>query len=402
MLVLELFFTLNFYFVYLNTNKTYMKNRFYLYLLFMLLFSNNLISCNLSSYTLKSITGTGPFTITTTLCVGGGITGTTKGADNDTRSIAFSFYSSDPTFAISSFLPANITGSSSGCTMPGFSVGPLAAPFNSDGTIYYTDPGYYGIAPCTTTPFQCITSTALCGDVTSQCIDFIFTTNVLPDSIRAFGVEGGGNPIAGCYPDADMQIKFNSLLPVFWSSVSSKYINENTVSVNWTTLSEVNNNFFTIQKINSLDGTTVNGTHNHDFLEWQDVGIVYGTNRNISVNYQFIDENPYVDKTYYRIRQTDFDYKYSYSRIVLALNNNKTSEIKIYPNPTNDKLNIEYKYAKRISLVNTLGAEIYVNDNSNDDLNIIDVAEIPKGLYILKIEKENGDIHTDKIIIGED
>lgn len=400
--VLSVVFCLNLLISIFTYQKTTMKDHLYLFILLLFLCNNRLHGCHLSSYNLVSITGTGPYTITTNLCVGGGRTGATTGGNNETRSIFFGFYSSSPSFVVSSFLPSNITGSFSGCTMPGSNIGALGAPFNSNANVGYIDPGYYGIAPCTLTPFQCITSTALCGNVDSQCINFIFTTNVLPDSIRVFGVEGAGNPVAGCYPDADMQINFNSLLPVFWSSIAAKYTNENTVSLNWTTLSEVNNNFFTIQRINSLEGTTINGNNNHELLDWQDVDIVYGTNRNAPVSYQLIDKNPFVDKTYYRVRQTDFDYKYSYSKIILALNKNKNSEIKIYPNPMSDILNIESKQTKRISIINTLGAEVYGNGNIADELNTIDATEIPVGLYILKIENENGDIHTSKIIKCDD
>ena len=60
--------------------------------LLLFLSSKQSFSCNLSNYTLTSITGTGPYTITTQLCVGYGITGFVSSADANTRDILFGFY----------------------------------------------------------------------------------------------------------------------------------------------------------------------------------------------------------------------------------------------------------------------------------------------------------------------
>lgn len=372
-----------------------MKKLLYvLFVLYSLMYNKELLSCDLSSFSLVSISGTGPFTIATRLCIGGGITGVVKGADNDTKTIMFGFYSSNPAFAVSSFSPSDITGSFTGCTMSGSNIGSLGTPFNTNVNIMYADPGYYGYEPCASTPFQCINSTALCGDRTTQCITFIFTTNILPDTIQAFGVEGAGNALAGCYSYPDMMIDFNNLLPIFWGSISAKYTNENTVSLDWTTLSEVNNHFFTIEKSKTLNTNT-------NSLEWQFVKNINGTNKNTPTNYQYIDENPFPNKTYYRIKQTDFDGRYTYSKILFATYKNKASEIKIYPNPISDRLNIEAKEAKRISIINSLGMEVFEDSNLTDELNTIDVSKISDGLYLLKIEHEDGTVETSKIIKSE-
>ncbi|MEM7039408.1 MAG: hypothetical protein AAF570_20715, partial [Bacteroidota bacterium] len=57
------------------------------------------------------LVGPGYFEIYATLCIGGGITGANRGADNDTRAMAFAFYTpgSGP-INLLAFTPDTITG----------------------------------------------------------------------------------------------------------------------------------------------------------------------------------------------------------------------------------------------------------------------------------------------------
>jgi hypothetical protein len=75
------------------------------------------------------------------------------------------------------------------------------------------------------------------------------------------------------------------------------------VNLKWSTASEVNNDYFTIEK--SEDGFTFDA-----------VGYVDGYgNSNEVLYYEYVDENPY-QLTYYRLKQTDYDGAYSYSSII--------------------------------------------------------------------------------------
>ena len=95
------------------------------------------------------------------------------------------------------------------------------------------------------------------------------------------------------------------------------------VVISWETASEVNNEFFTIER--SEDGidfeeiTTVNGAGNSSF----------------SQEYSFVDNDPIYGVSYYRLKQTDFDGKFKYYPI-LALDFIKSvvnPQVKVYPNP---------------------------------------------------------------------
>jgi hypothetical protein len=79
----------------------------------------------------------------------------------------------------------------------------------------------------------------------------------------------------------------------------------------WKTASESNNDYFTIEK--TQDGINYNTV----------ININGAGNSNTTLSYDYIDYN--VDNTinYYRLKQTDYDGKYSYSNIISLDNNRK-------------------------------------------------------------------------------
>lgn len=91
-------------------------------------------------------------------------------------------------------------------------------------------------------------------------------------------------------------------LPIELMSFSGK-VDNGSVILKWATASEVNNDFFTIEK--SEDGV---------FFEV--VGYVDGTgNSNSVIQYSFVDENLF-KLAYYRLKQTDYDGAFAYSSII--------------------------------------------------------------------------------------
>ena len=75
------------------------------------------------------------------------------------------------------------------------------------------------------------------------------------------------------------------------------------------------------------------------------------------------------------------------------------SDIKIYPNPTDNKLYIELRENKPIiiEIFNLLGKAVYKN-NVKTNFNI-DISILAKGIFILRIKDENGNIlKTQKIV----
>lgn len=82
---------------------------------------------------------------------------------------------------------------------------------------------------------------------------------------------------------------------------------ESRVDVSWITSSEINNDYFTVEK--SIDG-----------VDFTSIGAVDGAgNSSAILNYSYPDYFPVHGISYYRLKQTDFDGQFSYSPIVMVI-----------------------------------------------------------------------------------
>lgn len=95
------------------------------------------------------------------------------------------------------------------------------------------------------------------------------------------------------------------------------------VELNWKTLSEVNNDYFTVERtidgINFIDIDKVDGAGSH----------------NGELNYRTFDHTPYNGINYYRLKQTDFDGKFEYSKLVSVQYDEESGIVmSMFPNPS--------------------------------------------------------------------
>jgi hypothetical protein len=112
------------------------------------------------------------------------------------------------------------------------------------------------------------------------------------------------------------------------------FVDGNKVGLSWTTSSEINNEYFTVER-------SSDGVHFEELLHKSGAG-----NSTVTLNYYDFDNNPLPGYNYYRLRQTDFDGKSTLS-IIRAVNfsQNKmeSSSFKITtvgPNPFSNNLTI--------------------------------------------------------------
>lgn len=104
-----------------------------------------------------------------------------------------------------------------------------------------------------------------------------------------------------------------SVLPVELLSFHGK-VSERKVYLNWITQSEINNDYFTIEK--SKDAI------NYEFL----TNVSGAGNSNVPVQYTAIDEEPFNGINYYRLTQTDFNgTKETFSPIVVHIETSETA-----------------------------------------------------------------------------
>ena len=152
------------------------------------------------------------------------------------------------------------------------------------------------------------------------------------------------------------------------------------VSVSWITATEINNDFFTVER--SRDGQL-----------FEVLGTVKGAgNTTEEQYYQLLDDSPFSGISYYRLRQTDFDGKYSYSEIVAVDINRKSSTLfTLYPNPSADwttiSLSEELHEVLSVTIVDMNGRTVFstlFNPQQNPSLPL-DLNRFSKGVYSLVI-----------------
>lgn len=188
-------------------------------------------------------------------------------------------------------------------------------------------------------------------------------------------------------------------LPVELTKFQANIISQNVI-LSWTTASEKNNDYFTIEK--STDG-----------INFEKVSVVDGNgNSSVENNYIAKDENPFFGISYYRLKQTDFDGSYSFSKVVSVIIENKVeTNVIIYPTRLKAGeevyLNIsdfsDSESIADIKIFNQNGGVIYnetlVENFTSDNEHAINLDEnLSKGYYII-ICDINGKQLVNKVFI---
>lgn len=178
-------------------------------------------------------------------------------------------------------------------------------------------------------------------------------------------------------------------LPITLLSFDAKVDHNNDVKITWSTAQEINNDFFTIER--SSDG-----------LMWEEIKTVPGSgDSKVVIDYVEFDHNPIWGKSYYRLKQTDFDRTSTHSKVVSVLVSKTFKDILVYPIPANDELLVEYPSSERIilKLTDEMGRERGVTPVQDKRGASLPTSTLPPGIYFLYIS--NGRESTYKKIVIE-
>lgn len=183
--------------------------------------------------------------------------------------------------------------------------------------------------------------------------------------------------------------EISGALPVTLLYFSAKTTTENTILINWSTTSEFKNDFFTIER--SRDGNKFEVVKE----------ISSAGNSNLKQDYTFTDLQPYTGISYYRLKQTDKDGKYSFSPIERVNIGEMQFSATASPNPTRDivQLKISGDINKKLNyfLIDVNGKILMKADISNI-VTPINLGNFPQGMYILKIFREGKVLQSFKVI----
>lgn len=159
------------------------------------------------------------------------------------------------------------------------------------------------------------------------------------------------------------------------------HLNNRQVELTWQTASEHNNDYFSVER-------------SHDGTSWETIENLQGAGNSTSLlSYQTYDFYPYRGIGYYRLKQVDYDGKYSYSEIRSVYN---TDELMVLPNPSTGVFGIGGmpKHQENKILVLDITGKILEQHSMEEESFQLDLTQRNTGIYFVII---NG-IESIKII----
>ena len=213
-------------------------------------------------------------------------------------------------------------------------------------------------------------------------------------SVYAFaGVSTIANNLRFTIATAD---KNETPLPIELLSFDA-YTNGDKVDLSWITATELNNDYFTVEK--SKDGSY-----------WDEVLTVEGAGNSSQVlNYYDTDYTPYSGLSYYRLKQTDYNGEYSYSNVVpVMFEKTPKGNINLFPNPIEggNVLSVSFEDIEEeevlVVLRDVTGREfyskLYIGVENGRLIGLPIEKAIPSGIYLITATSENR-IYSQKLIV---
>ena len=178
-------------------------------------------------------------------------------------------------------------------------------------------------------------------------------------------------------------------LPVSLAHFKGLNLNE-TILLEWQTSTELNNDYMAIER--SADGK-----------QFREIGRVNGAGTtNIPQQYSFTDRAPFLGTNYYRLRQVDYDGKTTFHDVITVNYQMKNILIRLTPNPTTDRLEVQLaQLAEKsldIVLYNMYGQSIlnYTLSAGHSQFEL-DLSRLASGQYMLEISDAGQALFLERI-----
>ncbi len=171
--------------------------------------------------------------------------------------------------------------------------------------------------------------------------------------------------------------------------------NEKEVKLDWSTATETNNDYFTIER--SSNGYV-----------FESIATIKGAGNSTNVlKYNYVDSSPFNGTSYYRLKQTDFDGKNSSSQMISV--NMSVSQLELgnlYPNPATAFINVPIGVGSEnseIAIYNSKGKMVYFKTVVTEEISAnnsikIEVVDFPKEIYFIKINLNDGKVLNYKFL----
>lgn len=150
------------------------------------------------------------------------------------------------------------------------------------------------------------------------------------------------------------------------------------VVLKWGTGSELNNDFFTIER-------------SYNASNWEVIGIERGHGiASEEHNYSYTDDIKRVGTLFYRLSQTDFDGTRKDLQTITVKSDLENNHVLLYPNPGKGQFTLLFTQKREesglsIEMFDTTGGQVEVDYTLSDDKVTFQLDNKPRGMYMLKV-----------------
>jgi len=226
------------------------------------------------------------------------------------------------------------------------------------------------------------------GGVISGSGSVVITNGPVTNTGTSFGCPGGGCAVFPCqFSEGNCG---GIPLPINLIAFDADCNAAGTITLRWTTASEVNNDHFTVER--STDGM-------HFIIAGNLPGA--GTTSQLH-KYQWTDETAPGAGFYYRLRQTDYDGQYSRSKPIFATCLKKEKSMIIYPNPAYGTVfisGLSFSGEAMFILSDAIGKKVMEQKITTSSDVQLDLSGLTNGVYFIGFY-DAGEFQGEKLILS--
>ncbi len=219
---------------------------------------------------------------------------------------------------------------------------------------------------------------------TTETLGFFLPSTITDSHVFVEFTAFNNNTTLGVIVD-DLQMNLLGSLPVKWESFTASSVNSGVV-LNWATASEINNDYFIIERASNSN-------------QFDSIGKV---NANLARNYRFTDQQPGAVNMY-RIRQVDMNGNSQYSKVITIRTGGQQNEMKLFPTQAQSNITIQIASDKNIEvsfIVTDLNGRLLkqIKKSVSNGVNqqVIDINGLPNGAYYIVVRSGDLSINQTK------
>lgn len=195
--------------------------------------------------------------------------------------------------------------------------------------------------------------------------------------IRLLSIYKTGTSSDGYMDDLSLTVSNATITPIELLSFDARLI-QDSVAIYWATATERNNAYFTIEK--SLNGES-----------WSAVDTIAGAGNSSAVlHYIRYDDQLVQGTSYYRLKQTDLDGAYTYSKIDAV--HDEGTEILLYPVPAAGNLYVSVQSDAvtdiSFSCINASGQAVALEFDQQGNTYVFNISVLSSGIYFLQVQSD--------------